>query len=86
MFVQIMLPPDTLLGRDYYDGSPVSRKPRLSLSFTIGALKDLGGLSDAMIVQASQDISTLKNMAGDTATKLGSFASSFIADLQDRIR
>jgi len=36
--------------------------------------------------QASQDISTLRNMAGDTATKLGSFASSFIADLQDRIR
>ncbi|XP_077235087.1 putative ADP-ribosylation factor GTPase-activating protein AGD8 isoform X2 [Tasmannia lanceolata] len=35
--------------------------------------------------QASQDISSLKNMAGETGKKLTSFASSFITDLQDRI-
>lgn len=58
----------------------------MPLTYVIGVLKDPSGLTDAMIVQASQDISTLRNMAGDTATKLGSFASSFIADLQDRIR
>jgi len=39
-----------------------------------------------MVVQASQDISALKNMAGETATKFSSIASSFLADLQDRIR
>ncbi|KAI3918496.1 hypothetical protein MKX01_041816 [Papaver californicum] len=35
--------------------------------------------------QASQDISSLKNMAGETGKKLGSFASNLITDLQDRI-
>ncbi|KAK1285373.1 putative ADP-ribosylation factor GTPase-activating protein AGD8 [Acorus calamus] len=35
--------------------------------------------------QASQDISSLKNIAGETSKKLSSFASSFITDLQDRI-
>ncbi|XP_068634143.1 probable ADP-ribosylation factor GTPase-activating protein AGD8 [Aristolochia californica] len=35
--------------------------------------------------QASQDISSLKNIAGETGKKLTSFASSFITDLQDRI-
>ncbi|XP_068650700.1 probable ADP-ribosylation factor GTPase-activating protein AGD8 [Aristolochia californica] len=35
--------------------------------------------------QASQDISSLKNMAGETGKKLTSLASSFMTDLQDRI-
>ncbi|XP_043695595.1 probable ADP-ribosylation factor GTPase-activating protein AGD8 [Telopea speciosissima] len=35
--------------------------------------------------QASQDISSIKNIAGETGKKLTSFASSFITDLQDRI-
>eukprot|EP00262_Sarcandra_glabra_P021025 TRINITY_DN861_c0_g1_i3.p1 TRINITY_DN861_c0_g1~~TRINITY_DN861_c0_g1_i3.p1 ORF type:complete len:406 (+),score=81.49 TRINITY_DN861_c0_g1_i3:169-1386(+) len=35
--------------------------------------------------QASQDISSLKNIAGETGKKLTSFASSFMTDLQDRI-
>ncbi|KAJ7529774.1 hypothetical protein O6H91_15G065000 [Diphasiastrum complanatum] len=37
-------------------------------------------------MQASQDVSALKNIAGQTGKKLTSFASSFIADLQERIR
>ncbi|KAG0604919.1 hypothetical protein M758_9G019300 [Ceratodon purpureus] len=36
--------------------------------------------------QASQDISALKNMAGETANKFSSIASSLLSDLQDRIR
>jgi len=43
-------------------------------------------LIEAMMVQASQDISEFKNMAGETATKFSSIASSFLSDLQDRIR
>lgn len=43
-------------------------------------------LIDVMVIQASQDISALKNMAGETATKFSSIASSFLSDLQDRIR
>ncbi|XP_022717750.1 probable ADP-ribosylation factor GTPase-activating protein AGD8 isoform X2 [Durio zibethinus] len=35
--------------------------------------------------QAQQDISNLKNIAGETGKKLSSFASTFITDLQDRI-
>ncbi|KAK1324658.1 putative ADP-ribosylation factor GTPase-activating protein AGD8 [Acorus calamus] len=35
--------------------------------------------------QASQDISSLKNIAGETSKKLSSLASSFINDLQDRV-
>ncbi|XP_058085774.1 probable ADP-ribosylation factor GTPase-activating protein AGD8 [Magnolia sinica] len=35
--------------------------------------------------QASQDISSLKNIAGETGKKLTSLASSLITDLQDRI-
>ncbi|KAF9685535.1 hypothetical protein SADUNF_Sadunf03G0064700 [Salix dunnii] len=35
--------------------------------------------------QAQQDISSLKNIAGETGKKLSSFASTFINDLQDRI-
>ncbi|KAJ6820843.1 putative ADP-ribosylation factor GTPase-activating protein AGD8 [Iris pallida] len=35
--------------------------------------------------QASQDISSLKNIAGETGKKLTSIASTFINDLQDRI-
>lgn len=36
-------------------------------------------------VQAQQDISSLKNIAGETGKKLGSIASSLMSDLQDRI-
>ncbi|GER34670.1 Arf gtpase-activating protein [Striga asiatica] len=35
--------------------------------------------------QAQQDISSLKNIAGETGKKLGSIASSLLNDLQDRI-
>ncbi|KAK1303301.1 putative ADP-ribosylation factor GTPase-activating protein AGD8 [Acorus calamus] len=35
--------------------------------------------------QASQDISSLKNIAGETSKKLSSLASTFINDLQDRV-
>ncbi|KAF9689669.1 hypothetical protein SADUNF_Sadunf01G0116200 [Salix dunnii] len=35
--------------------------------------------------QAQQDISSLKNIAGETGKKLSSFASTFMTDLQDRI-
>ncbi|KAI3862985.1 hypothetical protein MKW92_023876 [Papaver armeniacum] len=35
--------------------------------------------------QASQDISSLKNIAGEAGQKLSSFASTFITDFQDRI-
>ncbi|CAA0825473.1 Probable ADP-ribosylation factor GTPase-activating protein AGD9 [Striga hermonthica] len=35
--------------------------------------------------QAQQDISSLKNMAGETGKKLSSLASSLLTDLQDRI-
>ncbi|WOH09206.1 hypothetical protein DCAR_0728662 [Daucus carota subsp. sativus] len=35
--------------------------------------------------QAQQDISSLKNMAGETGKKLSSLASSFMNDFQDRI-
>lgn len=36
-------------------------------------------------IQAQQDISSLKNIAGETGKKLGSIASSLMSDLQDRI-
>ncbi|MCI02568.1 ADP-ribosylation factor GTPase-activating protein AGD8, partial [Trifolium medium] len=35
--------------------------------------------------QAQQDISSLKNIAGETGKKLTSLASSLMTDLQDRI-
>ncbi|KAJ4959046.1 hypothetical protein NE237_026157 [Protea cynaroides] len=35
--------------------------------------------------QASQDVESLKNIAGETGKKLTSFASTFMTDLQDRI-
>lgn len=35
--------------------------------------------------QAQQDISSLKNIAGETGKKLSSLASSLMTDLQDRI-
>lgn len=38
-----------------------------------------------IFVQAQQDISSLKNIAGETGKKLGSIASSLMSDLQDRI-
>ncbi|XVE65300.1 hypothetical protein DITRI_Ditri07aG0169700 [Diplodiscus trichospermus] len=42
-------------------------------------------LIDRISFQAQQDISNLKNMAGETGKKLSSFASSLINDLQDRV-
>lgn len=38
-----------------------------------------------LCAQAQQDISSLKNMAGETGKKLSSLASSLITDFQDRI-
>ncbi|GMJ00252.1 ARF-GAP domain 8 [Hibiscus trionum] len=42
-------------------------------------------LIDRLSFQAQQDISNLKNIAGETGKKLSSFASTFMSDLQDRI-
>lgn len=42
-------------------------------------------LINRLSFQAQQDISSLKNIAGETGKKLSSFASSFINDLQDRV-
>ncbi|KAL5724372.1 GTPase-activating protein 8 [Ranunculus cassubicifolius] len=42
-------------------------------------------LINRLSFQASQDISSLKNIAGETGKKLTSFASTFMTDLQDRI-
>lgn len=38
-----------------------------------------------ILFQAQQDISSLKNIAGETGKKLSSLASTLITDLQDRI-
>eukprot|EP01018_Ginkgo_biloba_P022132 Gb_31196 [translate_table: standard] len=43
-------------------------------------------LLSRLSMQASQDVSSLKSIAGETGRKLTSVASSLIADLQDRIR
>ncbi|GLJ34253.1 hypothetical protein SUGI_0688440 [Cryptomeria japonica] len=43
-------------------------------------------LLSKLAIQASQDVSSLKSIAGETGRKLSSVASSLIADLQDRIR
>ncbi|GAV58029.1 ArfGap domain-containing protein [Cephalotus follicularis] len=42
-------------------------------------------LINRLSFQAQQDISSLKNIAGETGKKLTSFASTLITDLQDRI-
>ncbi|XWS38752.1 hypothetical protein CRYUN_Cryun19dG0157300 [Craigia yunnanensis] len=42
-------------------------------------------LIDRLSFQAQQDISNLKNIAGETGKKLSSFASTLMTDLQDRI-
>ncbi|KAI4372396.1 hypothetical protein MLD38_010634 [Melastoma candidum] len=44
-----------------------------------------GDLINRLSFQAQQDISSLKNMAGETGKKLTSFASAVINDLQDRV-
>ncbi|XP_030500794.2 probable ADP-ribosylation factor GTPase-activating protein AGD8 [Cannabis sativa] len=44
-----------------------------------------GDLINRLSFQAQQDISSLKNMAGETGKKLSSFATTFITDFQDRI-
>ncbi|XP_062200579.1 probable ADP-ribosylation factor GTPase-activating protein AGD8 [Phragmites australis] len=48
---------------------------------------DLGAsdLINRISFQATQDLSSLKNMAGETGKKLTSLASNIITDLQDRI-
>lgn len=43
-------------------------------------------LLSRLAMQASQDVSSLKSIAGETGKKLSSVASSLLADLQDRIR
>ncbi|XP_020589916.1 probable ADP-ribosylation factor GTPase-activating protein AGD9 [Phalaenopsis equestris] len=42
-------------------------------------------LINRLSFQASQDISSLKNVAEETSKKLSAFASNFFSDLQDRI-
>lgn len=42
-------------------------------------------LINRLSFQAQQDISSLKNIAGETGKKLSSLASSFMTDIQDRI-
>ncbi|TMW95368.1 hypothetical protein EJD97_009003 [Solanum chilense] len=44
-----------------------------------------GDLINRISFQAQQDMSSLKNMAGETGKRLGSFASTLISDFQDRI-
>ncbi|KAH7445906.1 hypothetical protein KP509_01G027900 [Ceratopteris richardii] len=44
-----------------------------------------GDLVNKLSLQASQDMLALKTMAGQTGKKLTSLASTFLADLQDRI-
>ncbi|CAI0470987.1 unnamed protein product [Linum tenue] len=44
-----------------------------------------GELINRLSFQAQQDISNLKNIAGETSKKLSSLASSLMTDLQDRI-
>ncbi|KAL4346629.1 hypothetical protein GQ457_17G020050 [Hibiscus cannabinus] len=55
--------------------------------FGKGADIDLSAsdLINRLSFQAQQDISNLKNIAGETGKKLSSFASTFMSDLQDRI-
>lgn len=55
---------------------------------TSAASRDLTAseLLSRLSVQASQDMSSLKTLAGQTGRKLTSMASNLIADLQDRIR
>ncbi|XP_024368706.1 probable ADP-ribosylation factor GTPase-activating protein AGD8 [Physcomitrium patens] len=64
----------------YFDREEVGSPGSSSIDVTASELMS------KLTYQASQDISALKNMAGETATKFSSIASSFIADLQDRIR
>jgi len=64
----------------YFDRDEVRSPGGSSLDVTASELMS------KLTFQASQDISALKNMAGETATKFSSIASSFLADLQDRIR
>ncbi|OIS97466.1 PREDICTED: probable ADP-ribosylation factor GTPase-activating protein AGD8 [Nicotiana attenuata] len=44
-----------------------------------------GDLINRLSFQAQQDISSLKNIAGETGKKLGSLAATFMSDFQDRI-
>lgn len=44
-----------------------------------------GDLINRISFQAQQDMSSIKNIAGETGKKLSSLASNLISDLQDRI-
>ncbi|KAK6781705.1 hypothetical protein RDI58_019501 [Solanum bulbocastanum] len=44
-----------------------------------------GDLINRISFQAQQDMSSLKNIAGETGKRLGSFASTLMSDFQDRI-
>jgi ADP-ribosylation factor GTPase-activating protein 2/3 len=44
-----------------------------------------GEIISKLSMQASQDMSALKSLAEETGMKLSSFASSFIADIQDSV-
>ncbi|XP_015085589.1 probable ADP-ribosylation factor GTPase-activating protein AGD8 [Solanum pennellii] len=44
-----------------------------------------GDLINRISFQAQQDMSSLKNIAGETGKRLGSFASTLISDFQDRV-
>lgn len=64
----------------------------IKLCFTTDGLKEIAkyvtgdiGLIFKFTFQAQQDISSLKNIAGETGKKLSSLASSFMTDFQDRI-
>eukprot|EP00850_Spirogloea_muscicola_P019343 SM000188S03838 [mRNA] locus=s188:264949:267500:- [translate_table: standard] len=76
------------------DADGQQRLQRFSNSASISSAdffeRDEGTGGGSLDVTASdlgdQDMSTLKNLAGQTSRKLSTMASSFIADLQDRIR
>jgi hypothetical protein len=59
---------------------PVSKPPKFRSGFGM----TLSGLFFALL-QAQNDISNLKNIAGETGKKLSSLASTLMTDLQDRI-
>lgn len=70
-----------------YSGSSSISSADLFGNDTDDARLDLtaSDLINRISFQASQDISSLKNMAGETGKKLTSIASSLMNDLQDRI-
>ena len=57
---------------------------KLSFRIIVNFITGDVGLIFEFIYQAQQDISSLKNIAGQTGKKLSSLASSFMTDFQDR--